>query len=85
MCRAVGVHFFGPPCIGSSANFRTVLSESRPETTTHQLPSRKQILTQNYYSGSFKVIYFGTIEEPLRCYIAQYNKCGLRYEGSEDI
>jgi len=33
----------------------------------------------------FKVIYFGIIDEPLRGYIAQYNKCGLRYEGSEDI
>ena len=34
---------------------------------------------------SFKVIYFGIIEEPLMGYIAQYNKCGLRCEGSEDI
>jgi len=34
---------------------------------------------------TFKVIYFGIIEEPLRGYIAQYNKCGLRCEGSEDI
>jgi len=32
----------------------------------------------------FKVIYFGIIEEPLRGYIAQYNKCGLRCKGSED-
>jgi len=31
----------------------------------------------------FKVIYFGIIKEPLRGYIAQYNKCGLRCEGSE--
>ena len=31
-----------------------------------------------------KVIYFGIIEEPLRGYIAQYNKCCLRCEGSED-
>jgi len=49
------------------------------------LPCPKQILMQNYYSRSFKVIYFGIIEEPLIGYIAQYNKCGLRYEGSEDI
>jgi len=33
---------------------------------------------------SFKVIYFGVTEEPLRVYIAQYNNCGLRCEGSED-
>jgi len=33
----------------------------------------------------FKVIYFGITEQPLRGYIAQYNKCGLRCEGSEDI
>jgi len=40
---------------------------------------------QNGHSKSFKVIYFGIIEEPLMGYIAQYNKCGLRCEGSEDI
>ena len=28
---------------------------------------------QNGHSRSFKVIYFGTIEEPLTGYIAQYN------------
>jgi len=36
----------------------------------------------------FKVIqgiYFCIIEESLRGYIVQYNKCGLRCEGSEDI
>jgi len=33
----------------------------------------------------FKVIHFGIIEEPLMGYIEQYNKCGLRCEGSEDI
>ena len=32
----------------------------------------------------FKVIYFGIIEEPLRDYIVQYNKCCLRFDGSED-
>ena len=31
------------------------------------------------------VIYFGIIEDPLMGYIAQYNKCGLRFEGSEGI
>ena len=56
----------------------------KPETRTHQLPSPKQILMQNCYSRSFKVIYFGIIEEPLMDYIAQYKKCGLRCEGSED-
>jgi len=35
-------------------------------------------LTQNGHSRSFKVVYFGIIEEPLMGYIAQYNKCGLR-------
>ena len=33
----------------------------------------------------FKVIFFGTIEKPRMGYIAQYNKCGLRCEGSEDL
>ena len=41
-------------------------------------------LTQNGHSRSFKVIYFGIIEEPLMGYIAQYNKFGLKCEGSED-
>ena len=45
----------------------------------------KQILTQNGHLRSFKVIYMGIIEEPLMGYIAQYNKCGLRCEDSEDI
>ena len=34
---------------------------------------------------AFKVIYVGVIEKPLWDYIAQYNKCGLRCEGLEDI
>ena len=33
----------------------------------------------------FKVIYFDIIKGPLMGYIVQYNKCGLRCEGSEDI
>ena len=69
-----GLHYCRRQYIGSSANFRTVLSESR-----------WQILTQNDHSRSFKDIYFGIIEEPLMGYIAQYNKCGLRCEDSEDI
>ena len=56
-----------------------------PETPTHQLPSPKQILTQNGHSRSFKVTYFGIIKKPLMGYIAQYNKCCLRCEDSEDI
>jgi len=58
-----------------------------PETTFpgHKLPSPKQILTQNGHSRSFKVIYLGIIEKPLMDYRVQYNKCGLRCEGSEDI
>jgi len=65
--------------MGSSANFRTVLSESR----------RRQPIAESETDFNakwpFKVIYFGTIEEPLMGYIVQYNKCGLRCEGSEDI
>ena len=38
-----------------------------------------------WHSRSFNVIYFGIIEEPLMGYVAQYNKCGLRCEDSEDI
>ena len=45
----------------------------------------KQILTQNGNSRSFRVIYFGIIKEPLKGYIVQYNKYGLRCEGSECI
>jgi len=41
--------------------------------------------SQNGHSGLFKVISFRIIEELLRWYIAKYNKCGLRCEGSEDI
>jgi len=40
---------------------------------------------QKCHSGSFKVINLGVTEEPLRVYIAQYNNCGLRCEGSGDI
>jgi len=39
---------------------------------------------QNCYLRSFKVNYFGIIEDTLMGYIAQYNKCGLRCEASED-
>jgi len=70
--------------MGSSANFRTVLSENRRRQPI-SCQARNRFLTQNCHSGSFKVIYFGIIEEPLRGYTAQYNKCGLRYGGAEDI
>jgi len=40
---------------------------------------------QGQYINIFKVIYFSIIEEPLRSYIAQYNKSGTKCEGSEDI
>ena len=77
-----GLHFLS--MMGSSANFSNSFVR-KPETPTYQLPSPKQILTQNGHSRSFKVIYFGIIEEPLMDYIVQYNKCGLRREDSEDI
>ena len=78
-----GLHFCPWQHMGSSANFRTVLSESRRRQ--HISCRARNILTQNGHSRSFNVIYFGIIEEPLMGYIAQYNKCGLRCEGSEDI
>jgi len=79
-----GLHFCCWQYMGSSANFRTVLSESRRRQPI-SCTSPKQILTQNGHSRSFKVICFGIVEEPIMGYIAQYNKCGLRCEGSEDI
>ena len=49
------------------------------------MPSPKQILTQNNHSLSFKVIYFGASEEPLRGYVVQYSNFGIECEGSKDI
>jgi len=66
----------------SSANFRTVLSESQKHQP--RMSSSNQILTQNDNSRSFKVIRFGVNEEPLRGYIVQYNNCGHECEGLED-
>ena len=85
--RIPGLQFCRWQYVGSSSSFRTVSFVRKPEMPTHYLPSPKQIWTQNGHSRSFKVIYFGTIEEPqpLMGYIAQYNKCCLRCEGSEDI
>ena len=61
--------------MGSSANFRTVLSESR----------RRQPIAEPEIDFNaiwpFKIIQghlFGLTEEPPRGYIAQCNKCGLR-------
>jgi len=68
---------------GSSEKFRTVLSESRRR---QPISSRvRNRWTHSRHSRSFNVIYLGIIEEPLRGYIAQYNKCGLSCEGSKDI
>ena len=78
--------FFYPwQYMGSSANFRTDLSETWRRQPISWLQSPKQILTQNGHSRTFKVISFGIIEELLMGYIAQYNKCGLRCEDSENI
>jgi len=77
-----GQHFCRWQCMATKFSNSFV---RKPETPTHQLPSPKQILTQNGHSRSFEVIYFSIIEEPLRGYIAQYNKRGTKCEGSEDI
>ena len=79
-----GLHLCRWQYMGSSANFRRVLSVSRRRQPI-SCRAQKQILTQNGHLRSFKVIYFGIIEEPLMCYIVQYNKCGLTCKGSEDI
>jgi len=56
----------------------------KARTPAHWMPNYDQILMENDHSGSFKVIRFVVNEQPLRGYIAQYNNCGLEYEGSED-
>jgi len=65
-----------------STNFRTVLTESQNGNPLDTEPETH--LTQNGHSMSFKVIYFGVIEEPpvYTVYIAQYKNCGLECEGS---
>ena len=71
----------------SSANFRTVLSETRRRQVAN--PSVAEPETDFNAKLPFNVIQVHLcriIEEPLRGYIAQYNnKYGLRYEGWEDI
>ena len=66
--------------MGSSASFQTVLSE-----TGDANPLAAEPETDFNAKWPFKVTYFGIIEEPLLGYIAQYNKCCLRCEDSEDI
>jgi len=63
----------------SSANFRTVLSESQNAN-----PLDAELKTYFNAKWPFKVICFGVSEEPLRDYIEQYNNYGLAFEGSED-
>ena len=65
--------------MGSSANFRTVLSAARNANSLVAEPE-----TNFNAKWPFKVIYFGIIAEPARGYIVQYNKYGLRCEDSED-
>jgi len=75
-----GLHFCRWQTMGCSANFRTLFFESGNANPLAAEPE-----TDFNAKWPFKVIYFGIIEEPLRGYIVQYNKCGLRCEGSEDI
>jgi len=70
----LGLHFMSLTVYGySSANFQTVLSESRGRQPMDAEPK-----TDFNAKWPFKVIYFGISEESLSGYIAQYNKCGLR-------
>ena len=78
-----GLHFCCVICVALQISEQFFFR--KPETPTHCMSSWNQILTQNDNSGSFKVIRFGVNKEPLRGNIVQYNKCGLKYEGSEDI
>ena len=63
-----GLHLCCWQYMGSSANFRTVLSKCRRRQPI-SCRARNRLLTQNGCSRSFKVVYFGIIEEPLRGYI----------------
>ena len=63
----------------SSANFRTVFSESQNAS-----PLDAELEPDFNAKWQFKVIRFGVNEEALRGYIVQYNNCGLECEGSED-
>jgi len=79
-----GLYFFAADSICVPLQISEQFSP-KARTPAHWMPSTDQILTQNDHSGSFKVIRFGIIEEPLRGYTVQYNNCGLECEGSEDI
>jgi len=83
--RIPGLQFCRWQYVGSSSSFRTVSFVRKPEMPTHYLPSPKQIWTQNGHSRSFKAIHFGVTKEPLWDYIARYNNCGIRCEGSADM
>jgi len=76
------LHFCRWQYMGSSGNFLTVLKNF---ISPNANPSGAKPETNLNAKWSFKVIYLGIIEEPLRGYIAQYNKRGLKCEGSEDI
>jgi len=68
-CRCFHSRLFHP-CIFDRADFSTPAFSVAPickfSISFVRKPSPKQILTQNGHSRSFKVIYFGIIEEPLR-------------------
>jgi len=48
-------------------------------------PARKQDLTRNSQSGSFKVMHFGITEKPTTDCISPYNNAGLIFKVSEKI
>jgi len=74
------LHFCRWQYMGSSANFRRILSESR---RCQPLVAEPEIDFNAKWP--FMVIYFGIFEEWLMGYKAQYNKCGLRCEDLKDI
>ena len=66
--------------ICSSANFRTVFSESQNAN-----PLDAELEPDFNAKWPFKVIRLGINEEPLEGYIVQYNNCGHECEGSDVI
>ena len=75
-----GLHFCRWLSMHSSANLRTVFSESQNAS-----PLDDKLGPDFMAKWPIKVIRFGVNEKPLRGYIVQYNNCGLECEGSEDI
>ena len=76
--------FFGPPCIWVALQvFEQCCLKAGDANPLVVEPE-----TDFNAKWPFKVIqghlFFGIVEEPLRGFIAQYNKCCLRCEGSED-